>query len=364
MIRKLLLIMIIVILFVYSVAAYDITGEQIDMFQADRIERQLDEETKDMIGDADPYEQMDFAQNVFSVFKKAVSKAFSKLRYSAVTILRVILIIVFCRIADLHIEDRNKLTVSAAGAIAIVAACSGGVNTLIEVARQTLDDISAFSDVLLPVMVSAATASGSLTGAGAAYTLAAFFSSVIIKFCNSVLVPVVYAYLALATADSVLQQKQLKPIRELLGWITEKGLRCVVYIYTGLLTITGLLTSGVDSAALKATKLTISGAVPVVGSIISNASETVLSSAAVLKNTIGAFGMLAVLAIFLVPFLEIGISYVMFKMGTAIGGMLDSKHSELIASISTVMGYLLAMTATGALISLLTCCGFLRMVSV
>ena len=156
----------------------------------------------------------------------------------------------------------------------------------------------------------------------------------------------------------------MKRLRELVGWVIEKGLKTVVYLFTGFLTVTGALSAVTDSMTLKAAKMTISGVVPVVGGIISGAAETVLNSAAFLRNTIGTFGMVAVFAIFILPFLEIGICFVMFKVSAALGGILESKLSGLLESISAAMGYLLATIGCCALMAILSCCSFLKSVNI
>ena len=64
-----------------------------------------------------------------------------------------------------------------------------------------------------------------------------------------------------------------------------------------------------DRMTLKTAKLAVSGAVPVVGGVISDATETMLSGAALLRGSIGIFGMLCVAAICFVPFVRAGASY-------------------------------------------------------
>ena len=56
---------------------------------------------------------------------------------------------------------------------------------------------------------------------------------------------------------------------------------------------------------MKAAKFAISGAIPVVGGILSDAAETVLASAGILKGTVGVFGMVTILGICLIPLLQI-----------------------------------------------------------
>lgn len=70
----------------------------------------------------------------------------------------------------------------------------------------------------------------------------------------------------------------------------------------GYLTASGAIAGSADAAAVKAAKMTISRAIPVVGGILSDAAETVLAGAGVLRGTVGVVGMLVVLAICLTPF--------------------------------------------------------------
>ena len=83
----------------------------------------------------------------------------------------------------------------------------------------------------------------------------------------------------------------------------------MMYLFTGFMAVSGLLSGHVDATALKAAKVTVSGMVPVVGGIISDAAETVLYSAGLLKGAVGTFGMLAVFAVFASPFLKMGLHY-------------------------------------------------------
>lgn len=57
-----------------------------------------------------------------------------------------------------------------------------------------------------------------------------------------------------------------------------------------------------DALAARVTKTAVSAALPVVGSILSDAASTLAAAAGTLKATIGIFGLLAVAAICLPPF--------------------------------------------------------------
>ncbi|MBS5136482.1 MAG: stage III sporulation protein AE, partial [Oscillospiraceae bacterium] len=106
---------------------------------------------------------------------------------------------------------------------------------------------------------------------------------------------------------------------------------------------------------LKAAKLTISGMVPVVGGILSDAAETVLAGAGILRNTVGIFGMLGVLALCVVPFLQLGVHYLVYKLTAALAATVSGgRMSALIDRIGGAFGLVLGMTGASALLLLVS----------
>ena len=91
--------------------------------------------------------------------------------------------------------------------------------------------------------------------------------------------------------------------------------------------------------------------VPMVGGIIADASETVLVGAGLLKNTIGVFGMLGILASCAYPFFQLGVQYLLYKLtaflSAAVGAPLLCK---LINGLGGAFGLVLGMTGACALL--------------
>jgi stage III sporulation protein AE len=152
-------------------------------------------------------------------------------------------------------------------------------------------------------------------------------------------------------------RKLADSIKSFLSWL----LKTMLIVFTTYMSITGVVSGTADAAALKAAKVTISTAVPVVGGILSDASEAVLVSAGVVKNTAGIYGIFAVLALIAEPFLRIGVHYLILKLTTAVCGIFGSKRiTGLIGDFTSVMGLLLAMTGTVCLMILISTVCFLR----
>ena len=116
-----------------------------------------------------------------------------------------------------------------------------------------------------------------------------------------------------------------------------------------------------DAAVLKATKITISSVVPVVGGVLSEASEAVLVSASLMKNAAGLYGIFAVLALFVYPFLKITCHYFLLKLTEAACCILGNDSlTQIAGAFSTAMGLLLGITAAACVMVLVSTVCFMK----
>jgi stage III sporulation protein AE len=138
-------------------------------------------------------------------------------------------------------------------------------------------------------------------------------------------------------------------------------LKILLYVFVGYISISGIISGTADQTAVKATKLTLSGMIPVVGGILSDASETILVSAGLIKNALGVYGFLSIVAITITPFLLIGINYLSLKLITAFAGIFVSKTiSKLLDDFTGALGMVLGMTGSVCLIQLISIVCFLK----
>lgn len=247
------------------------------------------------------------------------------------------------------------------GIVIVTLMLMQSANSLILLGVNVLGELSQYGKLLLPVMTAALAAQGSVTQSGVLYSTTAIFNTILATVSTSVLIPLVYILLCMSVVCGINDRQLLKNVKSSLKNIVVWGLKATLYIFTGYITITGVVSGVTDKTMLKATKLTISGMVPVIGGILSDASEALLISAGVMKNAAGIYGILAVIAIVISPFLRIGIQYLMLKI-TA--GFCHTVGTEQIASVvmdfSDVMGIILALISTMSIILLISIICFMR----
>ena len=239
--------------------------------------------------------------------------------------------------------------------LVITMTAAGDVQTMMGAGTETMEQLDVLGKALLPTLAAAVAASGGIVSAGARQVATVFFADLLLSLIRNVLLPLVYFYVAAASANAMLPGDPLKRVAAGIKKVVTWALTGSLVLFTGYLTMTGAASTSADALALQMTRTVISTAVPVVGGIISQASSSVLSGAGLLKNSVGILGMLAVLATCLTPFLRMAVQYLLYKLtaflaGTAGNGTLV----ELINALGSAFGLVLGMVGSCALLLLIS----------
>lgn len=301
-----------------------------------------------------PSDQKNFGEGLLEVLQDALLYIRPDLKEAATVCAGVVAVML--ALSVLHsFPGASEKTVNLAGNTGIALILLRSTGSLVNLASTTITEISEYGKLLLPVMTAALAGQGGIGTSAALYAGTAFFDALLTSVIRNLLTPGVYLFLILAVACSAVGENVLEKMRDTIKWATTWSLKTILYIYTGYIGITGVISGATDAAALKAAKLTISSVVPVVGGILSDASEAVLVSAGTVKNAVGIYGLFAVLAIWIGPFLQIGSHYLLLKATGAICSVFGSKSGTvLVHDFCSALGLLLAMTGTISLMLLIS----------
>ena len=307
-----------------------------------------------------PKDTGDLGGSLLSMLQKAFAELTPHITQSAGICLCLIAAVMLMAILR-QLPGKSVSVVEFAGVLAVAGYLLHQTNSMVDMAANTVVELSEYGKLLLPVMTAALASQGGVTGSAALYTGTAVFDTLLSSAIANLLIPLVYIFLAASVACAATGEEILKKLRDLIKWLMTWGLKILLYVFTGYMGLTGVITGTADEAAVKATKLTMSGMIPVVGGILSDASEAVIVGAGMMKSAAGVYGMVALIAIWLTPFLNIGISYLLLKLS---GAVCDSfgvkKISGLIKSFSEAMGLLLGMTASVCILLLISIICFMK----
>lgn len=287
---------------------------------------------------------IDFAKILESVVEITEEESKQPLKIGVTVIAAVLLTALLGGIkdslADIKTAQAAHIAVSVFAALTVLKPLLTYFSDVI----KTIEGANAFEKGFIPVFAAVLAASGqtvTATGSAAAMlTVSEIASSVL---CGTV-VPFVRVLTAVSAVTAAAPDLNLdstvafaeKCIKWLLG--------IVATVLVAALTISGMVTAAADTVAGKAVKFVVSGSVPIVGGAVGEALTSVKSCIALLKTSVGAFGIIACGYIFL-PVIIRGVLWRLTLEGCASISELFSASavSKLLRSLATAVGVLISV---------------------
>ncbi|MBR3570678.1 MAG: stage III sporulation protein AE [Oscillibacter sp.] len=256
--------------------------------------------------------------------------------------------------------EQTSLCLSMAGALSVTALTAGSLEQLIGLGWKTIGELDEFSKAILPAMAAAVAATGSVNTATFQQVTTFFLVETLLSLMDGFLMPLTYLYIGLLTASCALSGNFLEALADGLKKFIAALLTNAVLLFTVYLSVCRILAGAADGMAVRAVRTAVTNTVPVVGGILAQVSESVLAGAGMLKNSLGVFGMLAVVAACAYPFLELGAQYLLYKavaVLASVAGMPELRR--LIDGLGGAFGLVLGMTGSAALLLFVSLLSFL-----
>lgn len=309
-----------------------------------------------------PDSEDDFAAGLLSMLQKVIPEAYIRLREAVKTGLAV-----FCctfLIAILQSIGCSNSITEISGAACIAGLMLQDSRSLISLAMKTITEISEYSKLFLPVLTAAASARGALTSSTALYVGTTAVTALLTNILKRLILPSVYLFLAASIASCAIGEESLGKMRDSIKKLASWFMKVTLTAFLSYMTVTGAVTGTADKATLKAAKAAISAVVPVIGKNLADASEVLLLSADIAKNSIGIYGIFAFLGISLSPFFQIGSHYLVLKGASALCSIVGCKRlTKLVDDFCAAMGILLGMTGVMCALSIIGTVCFMKGVS-
>ena len=225
-----------------------------------------------------------------------------------------------------------------AGALAVTLAAAGSVRTMMGLGQETVEELNTFSKALLPTLSAAVAASGGILSASVRQVATVFFVDLLLSLIRGLLPGRHLAGISTA-------------IRKGTVWLLTGALA----LFTLYLTVSGAAAGSADTVTARLARGAV-GVLPVVGSILADAADAVLAGAGAVRNTVGVAGLLAVLAVCLLPLVRLGTQYLVYKAAAFLAGGLGAERlTGLIDALGGAFGLIFGMTGA---------CGLLLLISI
>lgn len=338
--------------------------DEMDAFDLGSVEAEAPPQVGEILGDISVSDALEPEGLLSKIWKSVVDSFSSHVANAAHSAVIIVIVVLLCAMAGAMYQGSIPDLVPLGGTLAISAVAVGDMNSLFGLGTEMLSTLSDFSRVLMPSLAAAASASGAISSAAAKYAAVTLFMDVLLSVSQNVIMPLIYAYIALIIANAAMGNGALAGAASLLKWLCVTSMTALVIAFAGYLSITGVISGSADAVATRVAKTTMSTLLPVVGSIISDAASTVVVGAGLLRNAVGIFGMICVLCVCSAPFVRLGIQYLLYKAASGLScAFADGRLTGLISGIGTAFGMVLSLVGAGAIMMFFSLISFMKAVS-
>lgn len=228
--------------------------------------------------------------------------------------------------------------------ILIVTIIMMNFSDIVQVVKDTCNNLVGFMNILIPLLISLMIYTGSITTSGILEPIILFLINFIGNIIQTIIIPIVLIFTSLIVISKISDNVQIDKLSKFLksGVVWFFGI--ILTVFVGVISLEGTLSSSVDGITAKTTKAVVSSAVPVVGKILGDAVDTVLGCGIILKNAVGLIGVIVVIGICIIPILKLGILTIAYKLMSAICEPIADKNiTSLLDQIGEVYKIFLAI---------------------
>lgn len=210
-------------------------------------------------------------------------------------------------------------------------------------AKETIETMSNFMIALLPLMLGLIATSGQIITVSFFHPVIIFLIHVSGILMTSFVFPLLYLSALLVIVSHLNEHFKATHLAELFKSVSLGTLGLFLTIFLGVMSVQGTATAIQDGVALKTTKFITGNFIPVVGRTFTDAADTVLTAAQLLKNAVGIVGLLIVVFIAVFPAIKIVAISLIYKLAAALLQPLGK--SPIIVSLNIISKYILYVLA-------------------
>lgn len=198
---------------------------------------------------------------------------------------------------------------------------------------ESLTTVNVFMKGLAPAYFVAVAASTGTTTAGMFYQIVMILSGLIQWVMLTFLLPATNLYVLLQLVNHLSREEVLSKMAELLRTVIEWALKTMLGIVVGMQVVQGLIAPVMDSLKRSAIGKTVS-AIPGVGGAINAVTEIVLTSAVLVRNSLGVAFLIAFMIWSFAPMIKYALHTFLYRLLAALIQPVSDKR--IIGCLSTI----------------------------
>ena len=228
--------------------------------------------------------------------------------------------------------------------IAIVTIIMTNFSDIVNIVKETSNNLIGFMNTLIPVLISLMLYTGSIATSSMLEPIILFMVNFIGNLIQDILIPIILIIASISIVAKISDKVQIERLSKFLKSSTVWFLGTILTIFVGVVSLEGTLSSSVDGITAKTAKSIVSSAVPVVGKILGDVVDSVLGCGIILKNAVGFLGVIIIIGICALPIIKLSILTMSYKLVASIIEVIaDVKIVKLLDEMGDIFKILLGI---------------------
>lgn len=257
-----------------------------------------------------------------TIFQKILKVLGSEINTSLKTLISILVIIVIHGILKSitdNLENKNiSQIIYFVQYILIVTLIMSNFTEIINLVKNTANDLVGFINLLMPLLLTLMIYTGSIATSSILEPVILFAINLIGNLIKDILIPVVFIIVIFSIISKISERIQIEKLSKFLRSSVVWVLGIILTIFVGVVSLEGTLSSSVDGITAKTAKTAVSTVIPVVGKILGDVVDSVLGCGIILKNAVGIVGVIIIIGICIMPIIKIATLCIMYSLASAI----------------------------------------------
>lgn len=256
------------------------------------------------------------------ILNKTLKLFFSEIYINTKFIIEVVIIAIIIALLKNLAASFGETTVSNLASIicscAVIALCLGSFRYTYGVCSEALETMISFMQAILPVLITLLIGMGNLASGALFNPVIMAAINVFSSICQKFILPAVFLSCTFFLINSMTEHNYIKKLATFMRQFAVFAMGLIATLFSGLTAVQGIVSSSADGILGKTAKFSIDNFVPIVGGFIADSVDLVLSCTTLLKNSVGAIGVIIVIFLMLIPMVKLLAIAVLYKMASII----------------------------------------------
>jgi stage III sporulation protein AE len=209
------------------------------------------------------------------------------------------------------------------------------VSKMVGMTTSTINSLKSQMDAIFPILLTLLTAVGGSVSVSVYQPAMALLTGTILNFFTYILLPIFIFSTVFSVVSNLSNSIKLDKFTSFFNstfkWLT--GL--IFTVFTAFMSIQGITAGAVDGISIRTAKYAIKSYIPILGSYLSDGMSIILASSNLIKNAVGAGGLLLLVATILSPLIQLILFMLVLKLIAGIVEPLGNKQiANFVSSLS------------------------------